>query len=460
MAARQTNKRKPASKYKKSGKSKSAGKGVYLGAGLIALLLLLISVSIMSITGGKEGGGDKDKTVTVIPAEKPKAKDKEADIKRRKDMAETVQPPKQKPKEESREDITALIRLALYDHEVSRSSVAERSAKDKSGKKVTLFDITCDNATQKSVSSAITSILKKKGYQVQSSGGNITAKSKIDEYRITLKDIKPQETARQEPPKLRPDDKDKEQVKIDKPAKTPDTAEQTVKRPEPPKASKKPVKFAILLDDGGNSAELAKTFAAMKYPLAIAVLPHLEYSREAASISKKAGKTVFLHFPMAPKSYPNTDPGKGAITPTMPEILISGVVKDNFESLGVKADGFNNHMGSAITEDASKMAQVLKSAGEYTDTFIDSRTTAQSVAYAECKKQGYKCGINKLFIDNDNDINYIIEKIYEAAEKAKKEGPIIAIGHIRPNTLEALSIALPILEKRNMRIVPLKSVIN
>ena len=35
---------------------------------------------------------------------------------------------------------------------------------------------------------------------------------------------------------------------------------------------------------------------------------------------------------MAPKSYPNTDPGRGAVLPNMPELLIAGVVKENFES--------------------------------------------------------------------------------------------------------------------------------
>ena len=97
---------------------------------------------------------------------------------------------------------------------------------------------------------------------------------------------------------------------------------------------------------------------------------------------------------------------------------------------------------------------ILEASKQYTNRFVDSRTTAQTVALKECQKiSGYKCGENRIFIDNDNNEEAILTKIYEAAEKAKKEGSLIAIGHIRQNTLQALKIALPELEKRNYKLV-------
>ena len=54
----------------------------------------------------------------------------------------------------------------------------------------------------------------------------------------------------------------------------------------------------------------------------------------------------------------------------------------------------------------------------------------------------------------------ILGKIYEAAEKARDDGSIIAIGHVRPNTLAALKIALPQLEKLNYHLVDIKKLIN
>lgn len=470
--ARQTNRRSTGRKTtrSKSSKSKSASRGAFLGIGLIALLIGLITISVMTITNDREKGSKEEKVVTIIPAKKkeeqkestkvvsvPKKEEKkqEKEEKPKKEEKQVAkkedkkEPAKQQEEQVSNENIADLIRLVLYDHEISRSSVTERKKKNSAGKNVLYFEIVCDENMQRGVSSAISSLMRKKGYTVKSSNNQITASSKTDEYSIILKSPVKEVVKKQEDTAKPVEKKEKTQVsEIEKPKP---------KYPNLPAPAKKQVQFAILLDDGGNSLELAKEFAAIKYPVAIAVLPHLEYTKQTAQIAKKAGKTVFLHFPMAPKSYPNTDPGKGAVLPNMPQLIINGIVRENFENIGIEVDGFNNHMGSGITEDAVKMEQILLASKAYTNRFVDSRTTANTKAYAECKKAGYKCGENRLFIDNDNSVEAILAKIYEAAEKSRDDGSIIAIGHVRPNTLQALKIALPELEKRNYKLVSVTS---
>ena len=83
--------------------------------------------------------------------------------------------------------LTLLGRLVLYDHEISRSSVTERKKKNSAGKNVLYFEIVCDENMQKGVSSAISSLMRKKGYTVKSSDNQIIASSKNDEYSILLK---------------------------------------------------------------------------------------------------------------------------------------------------------------------------------------------------------------------------------------------------------------------------------
>lgn len=454
MAAQQTNKkrsngRKSSTARRKSSKTKSAGRNYFAITGLIALLIILISASIYSIRNDKD---DKvvEKKHTVIPVQQSKNTDNQYNIKppeKKKDKTEN------KNNNEKPDYIADLIRLVLYDHEISKSAVKEKNYKNKSGKQVFSFDIVCSSEMKNGIFSSVSSILKKYGYNVSVDSSRIYGKSKKNDFVINLK----------EPKVIVKDDKTKTDNEIitkkddGKKDKVEEAAEK--KYPAVPAYSKKQVKFAILLDDGGNNLELAQEYVKLKYPVAVAVLPHLEHSQTTARIAKKAGKTVFLHFPMAPKSYPNTDPGKGAVIPSMPEILIDGVVKENFNSLGVAVDGFNNHMGSAITEDRHKMRQILDASKEYTNVFIDSRTTPDSAAYSECIKAGFSCGENKLFLDNEDDVYAIIEKIYEAAEKAKKKGSLIVIGHVRANTLEALKVALPQLEKNNYKVVPLLSLV-
>jgi len=71
--------------------------------------------------------------------------------------------------------------------------------------------------------------------------------------------------------------------------------------------------MAIILDDSGYNLDLAEKAASIKYPLTLSIIPYTPYDRETAEIARKHDKTVFLHQPMQPKSYPDTEPGKGAI---------------------------------------------------------------------------------------------------------------------------------------------------
>lgn len=427
-------------------KKKGTNRSVLAGGALVALLLLLVTVGIYSIRS------DKDAPARAAAAEKKEtAAKREAAAPQHQEPARRAEPeakPKPVPAYENNEDISALIRLVLFDYEISRSSVEERVSNTAGGKTVYYFNVKCYSDTASSVKEALRSVLTKKGYKVKATADKITASGRKDSVQVAF---------------ILSDGPQAKAEAAKKPAKNARAqagrAADTPSLPKPPAPADRVVKMAILLDDGGNSYELAERFAKSKYPLAIAILPHLEHTKKTARVSSAYGKTIFLHFPMQPKSYPSTDPGEGAALVSMPEILIDGVARMNFEDLGVPVDGFNNHMGSAITEDRVKMAQILKAAKNYTDTFVDSRTTARSVAYDECVKAGMRCGVNKKFIDNDNDVNLIIERLYEAAELAKKNGEVLVIGHVRQKTLEALEIALPILESRKIAIVPVKSMV-
>ncbi len=422
----------------------SNSKSIVLLVAILALLGVLIIVAANSLKSDKE----LIKNAKNKPNETPK---KEV-VAKNEAKAENTLPPPAKPIKENKkeetskdEDITAVIRLILYDYEISRTSVRERKGKDDNGRVGYFYNIKTNADTAKRAKDTLSSVLKKKGYKVKTDNEKITAGTKKDYIEIAFSYPKQKDVAKKTSNKKSEEVKEKKDI---------------VGLPTPPEPANRVVYMSILLDDGGNSYELAERFAKSKYPMAIAILPHLEHSKEAARVCSAYKKNIFLHYPMQPKNYPDIDSGDGSALVTMPEILIEAVTKRNFESFkGVHIDGFNNHMGSAITEDAVKMSQIFKYAKQYTDTFVDSRTTPKSVAYDECVKAGLRCGINKKFIDNDNDVNTIIKMIYEAAEVAKKDGEILVIGHIRQRTLEALDIALPILESRKIAIVPIKTLV-
>ena len=216
------------------------------------------------------------------------------------------------------------------------------------------------------------------------------------------------------------------------------------------------VKVAFVIDDCGYSVSLAEKLGKVKYPLAMAIIPYTPHSKESADIFRKLGKSVFLHQPMEPKSYPQNDPGKGAILLNMPESLIEISLRKNVEDLGGKIDGFNNHMGSGLTESREKMQQVFGVMKHYTDFYVDSYTSPKTVAYDECRKEGMTCAINNKFIDNESDPEYIRGKIMDGVNLAKANGSIIMIGHLREATVNVLITMLPELEAMGVDIVPVK----
>ncbi|KAA0257404.1 divergent polysaccharide deacetylase family protein [Deferribacter autotrophicus] len=218
-------------------------------------------------------------------------------------------------------------------------------------------------------------------------------------------------------------------------------------------------RLSIIIDDCGNNINLAKKLASIPYPITMSVIPFLKYSKETVKIAKQHNKTVFLHLPMQPKTYPNTDPGKGAIFLNTPKSLIEIIIRKDVEDLGF-IEGANNHMGSALTENREKMQQVLNALKKYTDTFIDSHTSTKTVAYNVCKSLKMKCGMNRKFIDNVDDKNYIREKLYEVLSLFEKYNTIIIIGHLKENTIQVLKEELPHLQQKGIKITNIKEVLN
>ena len=70
--------------------------------------------------------------------------------------------------------------------------------------------------------------------------------------------------------------------------------------------------------------------------------------------------------------------------------------------------------------------------------FLDSVTSDQSQAYHIAQEIGLVSFQRDIFIDGDSSVEYIKQKLWEAVSLAKKRGYSIAIGHVKPETYQAL----------------------
>ena len=160
-------------------------------------------------------------------------------------------------------------------------------------------------------------------------------------------------------------------------------------------------------------------------------------SKRIAALAREAHMEVLLHQPMEPRSYPEDDPGKGAVFVGMDEAAIRRTVMENLAHFPM-AVGLNNHMGSRFTEDSRGMRVVLEELRSRGLFYLDSMTTAKSVGTAVGRKVGIPVLRRDVFLDNVADVDAILLQLRKAENVALKQGQAVAIGHPYPETLKAL----------------------
>lgn len=211
-------------------------------------------------------------------------------------------------------------------------------------------------------------------------------------------------------------------------------------------------RIAIIIDDLGASRKKAERLLAIDAPLTFSILPHLKNSRKIAQAVQESGKTVMLHLPMEPKSKAHKA-GEGALFVSYGNAKIIEALKSDFESVP-GALGTNNHMGSLFTESREKMRVVLEKIGARGLFFVDSRTTAGSVAYETAIQLNVPSAKRDVFLDNDRDKAKITKNILLLVKVAKRKGSAIGIGHPYPETISALEETVPTLREMGVLVVP------
>jgi hypothetical protein len=85
--------------------------------------------------------------------------------------------------------------------------------------------------------------------------------------------------------------------------------------------------------------------------------------------------------------------------------------------------------------------------------FLDSFVTANSVCAPLAKKFGLKFAKRDVFLDNQNNPEYIKNQLGELKKIANRQGLAVGIGHDRKNTLLVLKETLPELAKEGYKFV-------
>ncbi|HRW30946.1 MAG TPA: divergent polysaccharide deacetylase family protein, partial [Emcibacteraceae bacterium] len=208
----------------------------------------------------------------------------------------------------------------------------------------------------------------------------------------------------------------------------------------------------LVIDDLGIVKGTTKQMIEMNVPLTLSFLP---YATEIATQVNEAylrGHDILVHIPMEPKG--NADPG--------PHALLSSSSADNqMESIDYNLGqfsnyiGINNHMGSRFTEDeeaVNRFLDVIKTKGLLV---LDSKTTANSRLEKLAIEKNIPVTDRDVFLDNEQDINYILGQLGKLERIAKRDGSALAIGHPYAQTVAALKEWIPTLADKGITIIPI-----
>jgi polysaccharide deacetylase 2 family uncharacterized protein YibQ len=210
---------------------------------------------------------------------------------------------------------------------------------------------------------------------------------------------------------------------------------------------------AIIIDDLGENLETARQLLALPYSLTFSVLPHLRDSEEIAEAARRAGHEVMLHLPMQPGAGSHAAPGEGEIRIGMTSFEIEQTLQSDLASVP-HAVGVNNHMGSRATADPRLMAALMRALASHHLYFVDSRTTAASVALEAARQQGLPSFYRSVFLDDTHTTPYTLEQLRQFRRVLEEQGTALAIGHPYPTTIAALAEFLPQLEKDDVELAP------
>ena len=164
-----------------------------------------------------------------------------------------------------------------------------------------------------------------------------------------------------------------------------------------------------------------------------------------------------MHLPM--ESMDERYLGRGGLSENMTE---KQFITTLYETLDAVPDirGVNNHMGSRLTQDATKMAWVMSGILRHGELyFVDSRTTSQSQADTVAREYGLEHTRRDVFLDDDKDPIQIKKQWTYLLQLARRKGSAIAIGHPYPETIQFLQQTLPTVAKEGIDLVPVSELI-
>ena len=226
-----------------------------------------------------------------------------------------------------------------------------------------------------------------------------------------------------------------------------------------PKTTSANPRIAFIVDDIGAYELGALELKQLKIPITASVIPNSRHASEMVHWLKEYGLKTMIHLPMQPTNSngKHYDP-RNVITTSSSDEQIRALIQ-RAKQVVPTAEGLNNHEGSLVTTNRPLMTRVLRIIKEEGLFFVDSRTIGGTVAYEVAKELDIRTTYKDVFLDHIPNYSHSIAQVRKLVDIALQRGKAIAIGHPLDSTLRAIKDSLGYIQKRGVKIVYVKELL-
>jgi uncharacterized protein len=203
--------------------------------------------------------------------------------------------------------------------------------------------------------------------------------------------------------------------------------------PRPKRLDGTTPKLVIIIDDVSYDRDI-RAIQSTGLPLVMSFLPPSPRHPSSASLAMNH-KNAMLHLPLEAIHFDDEEPSTLRIGDS--EEVIEKRIRE-LKALFPHVRYVNNHTGSKFTADQESMEKLIAVLKKEGMVFVDSRTIGTTKAPQAAAAVGMRYMGRDVFLDHKEGVRNVKRQIKEAVAKAKRHGSAIAIGHPRPDTIQAL----------------------
>jgi polysaccharide deacetylase 2 family uncharacterized protein YibQ len=216
--------------------------------------------------------------------------------------------------------------------------------------------------------------------------------------------------------------------------------------------------LAVIIDDLGYEMKAGQRVVNLPGPVACAILPLTPGAKRLAEAARANGKEVLLHLPLQ---------AQGQVGPVEPGGLLLDMSRSQFaDTFAADIDavphaiGINSHRGSMLTRHPGHMGWLMEEISARGDLFfVDSYTTAESVALQLAQEAGIPATRRDVFLDPDRSPDTLVREFARLKKLARENGFAVGIGHPYPATLDFLEQELPGLGEEGFELISISRMI-